>query len=106
MRYVPSGTRQVPPPAAQIAKALIKAAVSFVTPSPTAPYSLTLTTWSPLDEFWIAGVLTAGVTGSRSFWEYPLGKYRTTKTLAATIRKDRCGYACPINRDMNLETTF
>src|SRR5262245_4472954 len=43
IRYVPSGTRHVPPFTAHAVKDLINAAVSFVTPSPTAPYSLTLT---------------------------------------------------------------
>src|ERR1700730_9131957 len=44
IRYVPSGTRHVPPPAsATDFKAAVNAAVSFVTPSPTAPYVLTLT---------------------------------------------------------------
>ena len=44
MRYVPFGTRHVPPPAsASDFKAALNAAVSSVTPSPTAPYVLTLT---------------------------------------------------------------
>ena len=44
MTYVPFGTRHTPPPAlASDFKAALNAAVSFVTPSPTAPYALTLT---------------------------------------------------------------
>src|SRR6266566_8855147 len=44
MRYVPLGTRHIPPPvSASDFKAALNGAVSFVTPSPTAPYVLTLT---------------------------------------------------------------
>ena len=45
MMYVPFGTRHAPPPAsATDFRAALNAAVSSVTPSPTAPYVLTLAT--------------------------------------------------------------
>jgi len=98
MMYVPFGTTHVPPPAsATDFKAALNASVSFVLPSPTAPYVLTSATVWPL---------VAGAAGSGAFWQYPRGNCRTSKALAAPIRKNGSGRVCPINGDMNLETIY
>ena len=123
MRYVPLGTRHTPPPAlASDFKAALNAAVSFVTPSPIAPYVLTLAALSPFSAvaLLIAPDLLLPVPGldalipaasftfcplprvasaSCSLWEYPVGAWKTSKTLATPMRKDLSGCACPINED-------
>src|SRR4029077_19168205 len=47
----------------------------------------------------------AGVADSRALSQYPLGKWKRSKTVAAPIIKDRARCACPIDRDMNLKIT-
>jgi len=47
----------------------------------------------------------AGVVDSRALSQYPLGNRKRSKTVAAPIINDRARRACPVDGDMNLETT-